>query len=273
MGMLDLASNDWHAGLLRNLGLEELTWPRVVDFRTPSYELPVGSRRLPCYAPVGDHQCALVGALLQPGELSINISTGSQLGVITPAFLPGPYEMRPYFDAGFLQAITRIPGGRALNALVGLLTELAQSEGYMVRDPWTLIVQAVEATPKTDLQMDVSFFDSPVGDRGEMLNLSEENLQVGHLFRAAFQSMARNYRVCADRLSPPEPWKRLVFSGGLAQRFSALRGEITKEFGLPYRICPTSEDTMLGLLALARVAAGQAPTLGASVTQLAELVG
>lgn len=273
LGMLDLASNNWHAGLLRNLGLDELAWPRVVDLRAPSYELPVGSRRLPCYAPVGDHQCALVGALLQPGELSLNISTGSQLGVMTPAFLPGPYETRPYFDAGYLQAITRIPAGRALNALVGLLTEMAQAEGYTVRDPWTLIANAVEATPQTDVQMDVSFFASPVGERGEILNLSEENLQVGHLFRAAFQSMARNYRICADRLSPPEPWTRLVFSGGLAQRFGTLRGEIAKQFDLPYRLCPTSEDTLLGLLALARVAAGKAPTLAASVAQLAELVG
>jgi hypothetical protein len=70
-------------------------------------------------------------------------------------------------------------------------------------------------------------------------------------------------------LSPPQPWKRLVFSGGLAQRFEPLRAEIAGRFDLPYRQCPTSEDTLLGLLALARVAAGQAPTVGASVAQLA----
>jgi sedoheptulokinase len=269
LGMLDLNTGEWHAGILRELGLDRLSWPRVVDLGVPSYQIEAGGRRLPCYAPVGDHQCALVGALLQPGELSLNISTGSQLGVITPTFIPGPYETRPYFDAGYLQAITRIPAGRALNALVGLLTELAQAEGYTVHDPWATIAAAVEATPQTDMQMDVSFFASPVGERGEMANLSEENLLVGHLFRAAFQSMARNYQVCAARLSPPQPSARLVFSGGVAQRFEPLRAEIATRFGLPYRMCPTSEDTLLGLLALARVAAGSAPNAAASVAQLA----
>lgn len=269
LGMLDLNTGDWHAGILRGLGLDRLTWPRVVNLSGPSYQVAAGGRRLPCYAPVGDHQCALVGALLQPGELSMNISTGSQLGVIAPTFMPGPYETRPYFDAGYLQAITRIPAGRALNALVGLLTELAQAEGYSVRDPWATIAAAVEATPQTDLRMDISFFASPVGERGEMANLSEENMQVGHLFRAAFQAMARNYQVCAERLSPPQPWRRLVFSGGVAQRFEPLRAEIATRFGLSYRMCPTSEDTLLGLLALARVAAGHAPDVAASVAQLA----
>jgi xylulokinase len=171
-----------------------------------------------------------------------------------------------------LQAITRIPAGRALNALVGLLSELAEAEGHALRDPWGTIAAAVDATPATDMQMDVSFFASPVGERGEMRHLSEENLHVGHLFRAAFQSMARNYRTCADRLAPPQPWMRLVFSGGVAQRFAPLRAEIAQRFNLPYRLCPTSEDTLLGLLALARVAAGDAPDLAASVAQLTEEV-
>jgi sugar (pentulose or hexulose) kinase len=111
-----------------------------------------------------------------------------------------------------------------------------------------------------------------VGERGEMVNLSEENLHIGHLFRAAFQSMARNYQQCAEWLSPPQPWTRLVFSGGLAQRFEPLRAEIATRLALPYRMCPTSEDTLLGLLALARVAAGEATSVAASVTQLAQEV-
>jgi sugar (pentulose or hexulose) kinase len=192
--------------------------------------------------------------------------------VIAPTFLPGPYETRPYFDGEYLQAITRIPAGRALNALVALLTELAQAEGYSIHDPWATIAAAVEATPQTDMHMDISFFASPVGERGEMTNLSEENMQVGHLFRAAFQAMARNYKLCAERLAPPQPWARLVFSGGLAQRFQSLRAEIATRFDLPYRLCPTSEDTLLGLLALARVAAGDAPTVAASVAQLTQEV-
>jgi sugar (pentulose or hexulose) kinase len=267
LGALDLPTGRWHAVALGNLGLGGLAWPSVVDSTQPVYELPVGGRRLPCGPPVGDHQCAVLGALLQPGELSLNISTGSQVSVLSPRYRAGDYEVRPYFDGGYLQTITRIPAGRALNALVDLLTELARAEGVAPRDPWATIAAAVEATPETDLAVDLAFFASPVGDCGAITNIREESLHVGHLFRAAFQGMARNYRTCAERLLLPEEWRRLVFSGGVAQRFAPLRDEIVAAFGVEHRLCPTSEDTLLGLLALALRAGGQASSV-AEATQL-----
>ena len=269
MGLFDLTTGDWHRGILREFGLDGLAWPRIVDVREPSYLLHVGGKELPCYAAVGDHQCAVVGALLQPGELSLNISTGSQLGAISPTLVPGPFETRPYFDVGFLQTITRLPAGRALTSLVNLLTALPHAEGYTMRDPWATIAAAVEATPQTDMVANVNFFATLLGDEGGLTHLTEENLHVGHLFRAAFQAMAQNYLQCCELLAPPQPLTQIVFSGGLAQRFAPLREEITTRLQLPYRLCPTSEDTLLGLLALARVAAGKATDVAASVAQLA----
>lgn len=270
MGMLDLGIRQWHGELLARFGLDELDWPTVVDLSAPAYQVEVGGRRIPCFAPVGDHQCALVGALLAPDELSINISTGSQVGVLTPHFVPGSYESRPFFDGGALQTITRIPAGRALNALVELLGALAAAEGYTLQRPWATIAAAVDATPTTDLDADISFFASPVGERGHLANLSEENLTLGHLFRGAFRSMARNYVTCAGQLAPPQPWRQMVFSGGLAQNFAALRDEIAAEFSLSYRLCPTSEDTLLGLLALALYGAGRTANVAVAVTTLRE---
>ncbi|HXF62648.1 MAG TPA: FGGY family carbohydrate kinase [Caldilineaceae bacterium] len=267
MGALDLPTGRWHAVALANLGLGSLAWPPLVEATAPAYELPVGRRRLPCYPPVGDHQCAVLGALLQPGELSLNISTGSQVSVLAPRFRAGDYEVRPYFDGGYLQTITRIPAGRALNALVDLLLELAQAEGIPLKDPWATIAAAVAATPETDLQVDLAFFASPVGDRGAITNIREETLTIGHLFRAAFQAMARNYRLCAERLAPPATWQRLVYSGGVAQRFAPLRDEIGAAFGTWQRLCPTTEDTLLGLLALALRDSGRASSV-AEATRL-----
>lgn len=268
MGMLDLARGAWHKGVLAALGLDGLTWPSLAATATPAYMLRVGGRDVPCYPPVGDHQAAVTGALLEPDELSLNISTGSQVGVITPAFTVGDYEVRPFFDGRFLQTIVRIPAGRALSALVKLLSELAVAEGRPPADPWATIAAAVVATPSTDLVADIAFFDSPVGENGHLANLTEENLTVGHVFRAAFRSMAANYRACAGRLAPVQPWRRLVFSGGLAQRFAPLREEILAQFGLSMRMCPASEDTLLGLLVLATYVAGRAPSVGAATTAL-----
>jgi sugar (pentulose or hexulose) kinase len=268
MGLLDLTTRQWAWGLIDQLGLGGLDWPTVVDLSAPAYEIVLRGRTLPCWAAVGDHQCSLLGALLGPDELSINISTGSQVGVLAPSFVPGKYESRPFFDGGFLQAVTRIPAGRALNALVDLLGALALAEGYQVQHAWQTVAAAVDATPTTDLEADISFFAGVVGERGHLANLSEENLKLGHLFRAAFRTMARNYAICAQHLSPPQPWQRLVLSGGLAQNFGALRDEIAAEFQLPYRQCPTSEDSLLGLLALATYCAGRAPSVAAAVAGL-----
>lgn len=268
MGGLDLPTSRWHAVALGNLGLGGLAWPQIVDATVPVYEIPVGKRRLPCCPPVGDHQAALLGALLQPGELSLNISTGSQVSILAPRFRTGEYEVRPYFDGGFLQTITRIPAGRALNALLDLLLELPRAEGFAVQNPWATIAAAVDATPETDLHAELSFFAGPVGERGALTNLREETLHVGHLFRAAFQAMARNYHLCAKRLDAAQAWQRLVFSGGLAQRFPALRAEIVAAFDLPDRLCPSSEDTLLGLLALGLTAFGSAATVAEATEQL-----
>ena len=205
---------------------------------------------------------------MEPEELSLNISTGSQVGVIVADSSPGDYEVRPFFDGRFLRTITRIPAGRGLNALVKLLGELAAAEGHPLQDPWATIAREVERTPTTDLDADISFFAGALAERGHLANLTEENLTVGHIFRAAFQSMARNYRLCAERIDPTMPWGRLVFSGGLAQNFAPLRDEVVAQFGLPMRLCPTSEDTLLGLLVLATYVAGRAPSVGAATAAL-----
>jgi hypothetical protein len=132
--------------------------------------------------------------------------------------------------------------------LVDLLTEIGGGDG----DPWDYISRAVDSVTETDLEVDLSFFASMTGDRGQIANIREGNLTVGHLFAAAFRSMAANYARCAGILSPNRDWDRVVFSGGLAQRFPRLRQEILAALGNPpSRLSDSEEDTLEGLLELA----------------------
>ena len=72
------------------------------------------NNRVPIYVGIGDHQCSVLGACNVPGEsISINVGTGSQVAVIDPDPIPSEVELRPYFDATTLAAVTRIPGGRS----------------------------------------------------------------------------------------------------------------------------------------------------------------
>ena len=264
-GLFDLGRGDWHCDLIARLGLPDLRWPRVVPTGEPIGTADLDGHRLACYAPVGDQQASLLGAGVRPGELSVNISTGSQVSLLTDVPRTGDFQVRPYPGGGWLGTIVQVPAGRSLAVLVDLLTEIGGGDA----DPWDAIARAVEAVHDTDLRVNLAFFGGPFGDRGSLTNIGEHNLSVGHLFLAAFRDMAANYAACAARLSPGRDWRRVVFSGGLAHRFPSLRRAVLDALGTAdHRVCDSTEDTLTGLLVLALAAGGRA----ASISEAAELL-
>ena len=255
-GSMDVQTQNWPRDLLDGLGLGGLRLPRVVDFRHVVGHCDTGGTRVPVYAAVGDHQCALAGTLLREGELSINISTGSQVAMVTRTPEIGDYQLRPFFDDSWLRTVTNIPAGRALNALVKLLTELAEATGTEIDDPWSYIFERSDAVEETDIVANLAFFPSPVEGRGSLSGLHEGNLSVGHLFRAVFERMASYYQEFGARLSPERGWERLVFSGGLAQSSALLRRLVCERLRAEHRVTASTEETLIGLLVLARVVSG-----------------
>ncbi len=164
-GALDVETLAWHRDAIEKLGLAQVDWPEIVAQGTVVGEVPVGARRLPIFAPVGDYQCSQAGAFLDEGELSVNISTGSAVIRLAHGLEFGDFQTRPYFDGRFLRTITHIPGGRALNALVRLLNELAAAQGYRLRDPWEYILAEAERAGATDLNVDPAFYFSAMGEQ------------------------------------------------------------------------------------------------------------
>jgi sugar (pentulose or hexulose) kinase len=261
VGAIHLGKREWHYPLFNRLGFGNVRWPDLREINQPVGEVRAGGRRLLCHPPVGDHPCALVGALLEFGELSLNISTGSQVSLRSEVVEPGDWQTIPFFDGQFLKRISNLPAGRALSALVRLLSELAEAEGVTLADPWNYIAKAAVSKPSTELRANLAFFPTPLGDSGSLTHLREENLTVGDLFRAAFINMADNYYEAARRLSPAQAWRRLVFSGGLAQKLELLRALVAEKLQKEYRLCSAADDTLQGLLALALVVSGQAASV------------
>jgi sugar (pentulose or hexulose) kinase len=265
-GALNVETGAWHQSIITKLGLEGVGWPPIVPQGAVVGELRLGSRALPLFAPVGDYQCSQAGALLEPGELSVNISTGSAVIQMAEGREFGDYQTRPWFDGRHLKTITHIPGGRALNALVRLLSELAQAQGVKLRDPWDYILEQSSQVATSDLRVDPAFYFSAVGDRGAITNACEENLDVGHLFRAAFEGMADNYARCARRICPAGSWQRLVFSGGVALKTPLLRQLICERLGQMHRLAPSEEDTLLGLLVLGLTFSGRTKSVATAMS-------
>jgi len=250
LGTWNLETRQWHTPLFEQLGFGQLAWPELIESTQPAGHYDSARGAIPCFAVIGDQQAALYGARLRERELSVNVSTGSQVSLLTPAPRLGNYQTRPYFHGEYLNTITHLPAGRSLNVLIDLLTELARGEGVSLRDPWSTVARAVDAVPSSDLDVSLAYFAGPLGSAGHIQNIRLDNLSVGHLFRAAFQQMADDYFACACRLSPGRDWDRVVFSGGLPQKLPALRRMIADRFGVPDRIVAVAEETLQGLLAL-----------------------
>jgi len=265
LGALNLETCDWQRSVFTHLQVDGLNWPRLVDPWDRIGTLCIDGRTIPCFPAVGDHQCSLLGTFLEADELSINVSTGSQISLLSDSYAPGAHQIRPYFERRLLNTLTHLPAGRALNTLVDLLTSLGVATEPTPGDHWPLIHQAAEDAADSDLAVDLSFFEGPMGSRGSISNISIDNLSLGSLFRAAFQNMADNYAVCAQRLSPSMSFNRLVLSGGLARKSRLLRALIGRKFDCPIRVSPEEEESLCGLLVLALKASGRVSDLAEAI--------
>jgi sugar (pentulose or hexulose) kinase len=241
-GIYNLVSHNWDYDVCLRLGLRGLKLPPLCQ-----YGDVVGMfDGIPCYVSIGDQQCALLGSLLKEGELSLNIATGCQVSMISKLEF-GDYQTRPFLGK-YIKTITHIPAGRSLNTLIRLLTEFSDDE-YS----WDYIDKVIVS--KTDLKVDLSFFDSAYGRFGEISNMREDNMTVGHIFRAAFENISDNCYQSALRISKKQQWVNIVFSGGLANKMVTLRKIIQHKFDTDYRIA-INEDTLNGLLIMAQKIGG-----------------
>jgi len=259
---LNLETSSWHYEVIERLGLAHLRWPVLRRQGQVACHLNVNGKPVPCYAPVGDYQCALAGALFGAEELSLNIATGSQISRMMPALTLGDFQTRPYFDGQFLITFTGLPAGRSLNVLVDLLCEGAKAQGVKLPDPWKWLAQAAATVADSDLEVDMNFFGPRRLGHGQITNIRGSNLTAGRLFRAAFKHMAESNYGAALRLWPEAAWKNLLFSGGLACKLEILREIIQRRFATGYRLTPFNEDTLFGLLILASVFSGRDKSVG-----------
>jgi sugar (pentulose or hexulose) kinase len=252
LGMMNLETRDWHAPLYNAAAAGKCPRSKLQPFTQSCGVFRCGSLEIPCYPAVGDQQAALRGVGLREGELSINSSTGSQVSLVTSTLQLGDYQTRPFFGTDYLNTVTHLPAGRSLNVLMDLLQELPKAEGLALRDSWDYVAKKAAEAPPEELDVDLAFFAGPLGDRGEITNIRTDNLTVGSVFRAAFRAMAENYKVCARRLSASEDWNAVLLSGGLPQKIRVLRDMIAGKFTAPCRDSRESEETLMGLLSMAR---------------------
>ncbi len=224
--------------------------------------------RVPMHVGAGDHQTTLLGAGVTAGDcVSLNLGTGSQLAVLDRASGDDAVERRPYFDGGMLHAITHIPGGRALATFVGFLEDAARAGGAPAPDFWRELA-ALDAADlaSASLDVDLAVFQGAWGyaDGGRLGRIEDGTLTVRNYLASVLRAFVAQYAALLPRLDPGRRLDRIVLSGGLARRLPALPGLLAAATG--YTVTPptVSDESLLGLRALALVASGRARTAAAA---------
>lgn len=267
-GAADLRAGTWHHDLLARLGLGGMRWPEIVPSGAALGTYRHGHRPLTVHAAIGDQQAALLGALLGPDELSLNVGTGSQVSRRLAAPTGGAYQLRPFVDGGWLATVTHLPAGRALNVLYKLVTELGHGD-LDEAGAWEVIERRARAAGPSGLKADISFFPGRLGAEGAFTGITEENFSVGDVFRAAYEAMAANYAEAARQVDPTGATRGVVLSGGLGHRAGLLAELAHARLGQPVRrsVCP--EETLYGLLVLASARLGVDASAEAARARLA----
>ena len=208
LGLLNIESSQWSEAALDVAGITARQLPRPISAVTVVGRSDFLAADI--VVAVGDQQAALLGAGLQPGQVSINIATGCQVSRLTEG-LVSEGQLRPYFGGAFLRTVTHLPAGRLLQEAV-------------IRD-------AKEVSSEPDWQT--------VPRRAH-----DSTTAVGK----AVEAIADACVTAARQMGPLA--SSVLFSGGVAQQIPYLRQRICAALDLPYDVFEGDDAAVEGLRAL-----------------------
>lgn len=241
MGLYDVIARAWSPDACAAVGLPEDALPEVT---TGIEVIGVTSDGSSVLVPVGDQQAALFGVGLGPDEMSFNAATGAQVTRIGEG-LAEAVQTRPYVDGRLLHTVTHIPAGRALNAWLGLLSEIGAPDAALA-DRWDDVLIAVKSAPDTSLSFNLAMFDSAEGSSGSVLGVEEDALAVGPFFRAALDALAASLVRHAGRVGYAGI-NDAVLSGGWLREGRCVEEMLRPRLPVAARLADRGEDVLWGL--------------------------
>ncbi len=267
-GVFNTEKNCWDEKILKAMNIDKSFLPEVVSTGKKVGCMQVKSRNIPVFVPIGDLQAAILGSMIGLGEnrdICINIGTGSQVSFISSSFQAGKYDIRSYFDNTYLNTITFIPAGRALNVIIGFIEDIGRKifdqKGGNI---WKKLAElALNKKESTGLEADISYFKNSISDNtiGRFSNITEKNFTIDNIFFSALERMADNFFIAYNRLGNIKISDRIICAGGLGRKLKPLRLLIQKKFKKKIILAPFEEETLAGLFILSLVSKGDYSTV------------
>lgn len=233
---------------------------KKIIFNTPSKEVEIGGyfeykgKNIPIYTGVGDHQCAVLGAGNTKETISLNLGTGSQIGVIGGNVKNS--EKRPFFSNETLSVITHIPSGRCLNAFIGFLSEINPNKDFFE----SLSKISLEEIENSTLEFDMALFSSAwnYSSGGFIKNIDENNLTLKNYLSSLLLTYLTQYEKGIKLLDTNSYQKRIILSGGIPHKLPVIKEYFIKKGYKTEITDDVYEETLIGLKLLQKQATNKA---------------
>jgi xylulokinase len=196
---------------------------------------------IPIYTGIGDQQASLLGAGLSDSNLVINIGTGGQVAALLTENSSATFKVRPFFHGKFISTRTHLPAGRFISSLLATLRK-KYLPNLEYEDLWIWKLRTGNHLPVERLQPE---YCEQIIDE-----LLRKGIEIEDAVSIILISIAMEY-LNAVRAMLSDNHTKIVFAGGVGQKFSNLQDFIGNELGLNVEVSNTSETTLQGLAFLA----------------------
>jgi sugar (pentulose or hexulose) kinase len=195
------------------------------DISKPLGTIRIFDSAISVFGGIGDFQAALAGSgLFDKYDAVLNLGTGSQAAV--KAFNtsePNENEVRIMSDGSFLNVITHIPCGRALNVYASFINAVSAEGGGQdfFWKSWSLL--SSEAILKSKLDSNLALFESAWGRRANAesngaIGLDEGSSSVSDVLAGIAKSWLLQYLNALNKLDPFIMAKKVIVCGGVGQK-------------------------------------------------------
>lgn len=256
LGYVDVKNRTVNKKLLRELGLDKIKLPELAadDCEICGFHESNGCK-LKVYPDYGDMQVAALGSGMKENDIVVNTATASQVIRYSSEFIPGNYEIRPFFNGAYLYTISNMPGGRNLGVLVNFIKEIAEefSGVELHADKIWENIHSRKLHADKELVVSPNFYKNPHFTHGGRIDgITQENFHMDTVFASALDNMAQTYWDYIQQLGmEPDEIGQIICAGGVNWKTPELCEAIGRVSGKPWKLSPIPDEAMEGLLKLA----------------------
>jgi len=242
MGMADVRKSEWISSLWEKAGLGGIKRPEIKSDLKSCGEFKRNGMTIKVYPDVGDQQISLLGCGAKEGDVIVNAATAGQVIRVSGAFVPGDYEVRPFFDGMYLDVISRMPAGRTFDVLIDFISETGRKIFDISldrREIWKKLRNNCRLGEDSGgLEGDIGFYDLPNRDAdGALTHITHYNFTLENVISAFLNNAAELYGMYCKNFFGSRPGGRLIFCGGLASSWRDFSDDILRRFD----VAPESE--------------------------------